>query len=575
LTASGTQQFTAAVLGASNTAVTWSIIPSLGTISSQGLYTAPSGIPTSQTVTVKGQSVADPTKSASGAVSLQATPGVKQWSIGYYSPIGNPALPVAAIQWSGLTHVVQWEAMVNPDGKLDLSTEEVSSTAAALVTAAHANNVKALLTIGQIWSGPGTEIQQAVSSNLSALVTNIMTVVNTYGYDGVDIDWEPFVPSTNGSAMTALAQALRTALGNKLLTVAVEPNVGAYWATNHTPFDRVNVMTYDLGGTGHAMPYLGFNSPLYDTVVSSLDQVITGSVQGIAGYVPAGVPASKVGIGIPFYGAQWTGGAQSSNPSLGVSGPRQSWVTWVPSNMPNVLPTTDITQAAWEKGFSSTASSATTWLTGSSGSAELNYEGVPVAANTRYTVSAVVTGDGHPGVTVGLTVYSSGWSSLCTCPGTVLSSFPTTLECEFNSGSGTTIVMGLGTYGALSKNVTITLAGLAVQRYDSSHQYTIDPPAPNAGTEIAYHDIAPIVAQYGSVWDSSGMVPYIGFPGTPSTSWYLSYDDAQSVQAKVRYAINKNLGGWIIWHIGMDYMPGDPHPHPLLDAVQAGRASAN
>jgi hypothetical protein len=71
LAPSGTQPFTATVLGTSNTAVTWSINPSVGTISSAGLYTAPSSILTSQTVTVTAQSVADPTKSATRVVSLQ------------------------------------------------------------------------------------------------------------------------------------------------------------------------------------------------------------------------------------------------------------------------------------------------------------------------------------------------------------------------------------------------------------------------------------------------------------------------------------------------------------------------
>jgi hypothetical protein len=70
LSPSGTQQFTAAVLGTSNTAVTWSINPSVGTISSAGLYTAPSSILTSQTVTVMAQSVGDPTKSSSATISL-------------------------------------------------------------------------------------------------------------------------------------------------------------------------------------------------------------------------------------------------------------------------------------------------------------------------------------------------------------------------------------------------------------------------------------------------------------------------------------------------------------------------
>src|ERR1019366_3640978 len=58
LAPSGTQQFTPTVLGTSNTGVTWSINPSVGTISSVGLYTAPSSIPTSQTVTVMARSVA-------------------------------------------------------------------------------------------------------------------------------------------------------------------------------------------------------------------------------------------------------------------------------------------------------------------------------------------------------------------------------------------------------------------------------------------------------------------------------------------------------------------------------------
>jgi len=64
-----TQQFTATVTGASNTAVNWAVSGSgctgaaCGTISSTGLYTAPSSIPSPATVTVMATSVADSTKS--------------------------------------------------------------------------------------------------------------------------------------------------------------------------------------------------------------------------------------------------------------------------------------------------------------------------------------------------------------------------------------------------------------------------------------------------------------------------------------------------------------------------------
>ncbi len=64
------QQFTATVTGSSNTAVTWSRTPSVGTLSSGGLYTAPGTITTQQVVTVTATSVANTTKSASAAVTL-------------------------------------------------------------------------------------------------------------------------------------------------------------------------------------------------------------------------------------------------------------------------------------------------------------------------------------------------------------------------------------------------------------------------------------------------------------------------------------------------------------------------
>ena len=73
LSAGQTQQFTATVSGGSgNTAVSWTLSPNVGTISSTGLYTAPATITTQQSVVVKATSVADTTKSASANVTLRA-----------------------------------------------------------------------------------------------------------------------------------------------------------------------------------------------------------------------------------------------------------------------------------------------------------------------------------------------------------------------------------------------------------------------------------------------------------------------------------------------------------------------
>ena len=76
LVTGGHQQFTATIAGASNTAVSWSIAGSgcsgagCGTISTSGLYTAPSAVPSSPQVSVTVTSVADPTKSATASVTI-------------------------------------------------------------------------------------------------------------------------------------------------------------------------------------------------------------------------------------------------------------------------------------------------------------------------------------------------------------------------------------------------------------------------------------------------------------------------------------------------------------------------
>src|SRR5262249_17581399 len=71
LTVNQTQQFTATLTGLSG-GVTWSINPSTsGTISTGGLYTAPSTINSQQTVTVTATSTANTSKSASATVTLK------------------------------------------------------------------------------------------------------------------------------------------------------------------------------------------------------------------------------------------------------------------------------------------------------------------------------------------------------------------------------------------------------------------------------------------------------------------------------------------------------------------------
>ena len=73
-----TVQFTATVTGTSNTSVTWSVNgttggnSNVGTISTSGLYTAPSAVPSTNPVTVKATSQADTSKSAPASVRIMS-----------------------------------------------------------------------------------------------------------------------------------------------------------------------------------------------------------------------------------------------------------------------------------------------------------------------------------------------------------------------------------------------------------------------------------------------------------------------------------------------------------------------
>jgi Fe-S cluster assembly iron-binding protein IscA len=76
------QQFTATVTGTTNSAVTWTLSgagcsgATCGTITTNGLYTAPTTVPNPPSVRVTATSVADPARSATAIVMLQTGPAV-------------------------------------------------------------------------------------------------------------------------------------------------------------------------------------------------------------------------------------------------------------------------------------------------------------------------------------------------------------------------------------------------------------------------------------------------------------------------------------------------------------------
>ena len=192
---------------------------------------------------------------------------------------------VNAIQYSKLTHINY--AFLLPTTTGGFQAIENPGKLQSLVSLGHANGVKVLIAVGGWNDGNdgGFESTAGNSSYRTAFVNNILSFINQYGLDGVDIDWE--YPDQGASAnnyvalMTALASALHAQ--GKLLTSAVVGTGGeSILPAVFSQVDFLNLMAYDFNNYDHS--------------------TYTYASQSLAYWKGKGLPASKAVLGVPFYG---------------------------------------------------------------------------------------------------------------------------------------------------------------------------------------------------------------------------------------------------------------------------------
>lgn len=192
---------------------------------------------------------------------------------------------VSAIQFSKLTHINY--AFILPTSSGGFQPLENASKLQSLVTAAHANNVKVFVSVGGWNNGDDSAFESfaASASGRTTFTNNVISLVNQYGLDGIDIDWEYPNDGASANNYASLMQQLSTEMHNrgKLLTAAVVSYGGSSILNSVFGYvDFLNIMAYDEGGANHST---------YDLAVTSLNY-----------WINRGLPAAKANLGVPFYG---------------------------------------------------------------------------------------------------------------------------------------------------------------------------------------------------------------------------------------------------------------------------------
>ncbi|WP_375746191.1 glycoside hydrolase family 18 protein [Corallococcus interemptor] len=243
-----------------------------------------------------------------------------KWVSGYYTGWNADDYPPEKVDFSALTHILVGRVTPKADGTLStkFDNDRGPEIARTLSKRAHAAGRKALIMVGGSGEHDGW-VGAASDANRARFVRALLKAMDDFGYDGLDLDWEP-VEKEDRPKLLALVKALREARPKLLLTFPLHwintnfpTDADPWFAELATYFDQMNLMSYEMIGawdgwkSWHTSALKG-EQGLHPTSISS----------SLALWVKAGIPKAKLGIGIPFYGLAWRH----------ITGPYQPFTNW-------------------------------------------------------------------------------------------------------------------------------------------------------------------------------------------------------------------------------------------------------
>ena len=161
-------------------------------------------------------------------------------------------------------------------------------------------DLKVMLSVGGWGSGRFSELASDDQRRIS-FANDCLRVVEEFGLDGIDIDWE--YPTSDAAGISSspddranfnlLMRDLRAVLGDDRLLTLASSAYAEYidFRACEKYLDFVNIMTYDMA-----------NAPYHHAALYASDNT-KGCCEGaVKAHVEAGVPIEKLVLGVPFYG---------------------------------------------------------------------------------------------------------------------------------------------------------------------------------------------------------------------------------------------------------------------------------
>jgi len=206
-------------------------------------------------------------------------------------------------QWNLLSHLCHFSYEVNYATGNAITTHNWAADSA--VNFALANAVKVDLCV-TLMNTANLTLFLANSTARQTLITNLISLIQTRGANGVNIDFEGMASSDSvnfKTFMIALCNQMHAAIPGSQVSYclpAVEWISNTYSVKALIPYvDMFIIMGYDYyyGGSATAGP----TDPLYN-FLTGYNYTLTKS---ITYYLSKGVPSPKLILGLPYYGKQW------------------------------------------------------------------------------------------------------------------------------------------------------------------------------------------------------------------------------------------------------------------------------